>query len=89
MISMWSSPRNPQRKPKPSAIEVSGSKLNAESLSRSFSSASRSASYSVSSIGIEPGEDHRLGLAEPGQRRGGGPRRVGDRLADARVGDAA
>ena len=41
-ISMWSRPRNPQRKPKPSATDVSGSKKNAESLRRSFSSASRS-----------------------------------------------
>ena len=43
-ISMWSRPRKPQRKPKPSAAEVSGSKVNEASLSRSFSIASRRSS---------------------------------------------
>jgi hypothetical protein len=28
MISMWSRPRNPQRNPKPRAVELSGSKKN-------------------------------------------------------------
>src|SRR5207247_4498375 len=41
MISMWSNPRNPQRKPKPSASDVSGSYTKLASFSRSFSSASR------------------------------------------------
>ena len=40
-ISMWSRPRKPHRKPKPSAPDVSGSKVNELSLSRSFSNASR------------------------------------------------
>ena len=40
-MSMCSSPRKPQRKPKPSASEVSGSHDSAASLSVSFSSASR------------------------------------------------
>ena len=44
-ISMCSSPRKPQRKPKPSAIEVSGSKKNEASFKRSFSSDSRSSAY--------------------------------------------
>ena len=44
-ISMCSSPRKPQRNPKPSATDVSGSKKNAESFRRSFSSASRSSEY--------------------------------------------
>ena len=40
-MSMCSSPRKPQRNPKPSASEVSGSQLSAASLRVSFSSASR------------------------------------------------
>ncbi len=41
MISMWSMPRKPQRKPKPRAAEDSGSKDREASLSWSFSRASR------------------------------------------------
>jgi len=37
---------------------------------------------------VEPGEDHRLGVAIARERRGGGARGLGDRLADLRVGDA-
>ena len=40
-MSMCSRPRKPQRKPNPSASEVSGSQESAASLSVSFSSASR------------------------------------------------
>ena len=40
-MSMWRRPRKPQRKPNPSASEVSGSHDSAASLSVSFSSASR------------------------------------------------
>ena len=50
-ISMCRSPRNPQRNPKPSAPDVSGSYVNDESLSRSFSSASRRSAYSSPSTG--------------------------------------
>ena len=50
-ISMCSRPRKPQRKPKPSAVEVSGSKNSELSFSRSFSSASRSCWYSWPSTG--------------------------------------
>ena len=53
-ISMCSSPRNPQRKPKPSAADVSGSKKSDASLRRSFSSASRSSGYSWPSTGYRP-----------------------------------
>ncbi len=35
---------------------------------------------------IEPGEDHRLELAEPGERDHGRPRRLGDGVPDLRVG---
>src|SRR5690349_23959821 len=54
MISMWSRPRKPQRKPNPSAADVSGSKWNDASLRRSFSSASRSSGYSLPSTGYSP-----------------------------------
>ena len=40
-ISMCSRPRKPHRNPKPSTPDVSGSYVNDESLSRSFSRASR------------------------------------------------
>ena len=45
MTSMWSIPKKPQRKPKPRAAELSGSKLREASLSRSFSRASRRSGY--------------------------------------------
>src|SRR4051812_23617629 len=51
---MCSSPRKPQRKPKPSAADVSGSRKNDASLRRSFSSASRSSAYFEPSIGYNP-----------------------------------
>ena len=54
MISRWSSPRNPQRKPKPSAALVSISKLKLASLSRSFWIESRSFSKSFASTGNSP-----------------------------------
>ena len=48
-MSMWSRPRKPQRKPKPSAWLDSGSYERAASFSASFSSASRrSVNWSVS-----------------------------------------
>ena len=43
---MWSSPRKPHRKPKPSASELSGTNVNDASLSLSVWSARRSASKS-------------------------------------------
>ena len=45
MTSMCSMPRKPQRKPKPRATELSGSKESEASLSLSFSSASRRSGY--------------------------------------------
>ncbi|MNP51301.1 hypothetical protein D3C76_1456070 [compost metagenome] len=54
MISMWRSPRKPQRKPKPRAVEDSGSNFREASLSTSFSKASRRSLYSVDSIGYKP-----------------------------------
>jgi hypothetical protein len=54
MISMCSSPRNPHRKPNPSASEVSISNTNEESFSESFSSAVRSVGRSSFSCGKSP-----------------------------------
>ena len=54
MISRCSSPKKPQRKPKPSAIEVSGSKLREASFNCSFSSASRRSLYLAPSAGYIP-----------------------------------
>ena len=45
IISMWSMPKNPHRKPKPRAMEDSGSKDREASLSCSFSRASRRSGY--------------------------------------------
>ena len=53
---MCSRPRKPQRKPKPSAADVSGSKVNDASFSRSFSSASRSSRVLA---GLRPGRARR------------------------------
>ena len=53
-MSMWSRPRKPQRKPKPSAWLVSGSQESAASFSASFSSASRSSGNWSVSTGKRP-----------------------------------
>src|SRR5574343_1126459 len=53
-ISMCRRPRKPQRKPKPRACETSGSNCSAASFSCSFSSESRSCSYSFGSTGYKP-----------------------------------
>ncbi len=65
-ISMCSSPRNPHRKPKPSAADVSGSKKNDASFSRSFSSASRSSGYWCPSTGYSPANTIGLSSLNPG-----------------------
>src|SRR4028119_2213346 len=54
MISRWSSPRNPQRKPKPSAALVSISNEKDASLSRSLEMLSRNFSKSAASTGNRP-----------------------------------
>ena len=54
MISRWSRPKKPQRKPKPRATEVSGSKNRDASFSWSFSRASRSSGYLAPSAGYRP-----------------------------------
>ena len=53
-ISMWSSPRNPQRNPNPSASELSWWKVNAESFKWSFSSPCSTFGNSSVDIGYIP-----------------------------------
>ena len=53
-ISMCRSPRKPQRKPNPRAIDDSGWNVSEASLSCSFSSEARRFSYSDGSIGYTP-----------------------------------
>ena len=69
---MCSRPRNPQRKPKPSATELSGSKKNDASLSCSLSRASRSCVVLVASTVIEAGENHGFDVFKSRQRLGAG-----------------
>ena len=54
MTSMWSKPKKPTRKPKPSAWDFSGSQASAGSFSESFSSASFNGSYWSPSMGNRP-----------------------------------
>ena len=74
-ISMCRRPRKPQRKPKPSACETSGSNCSEASLRRSFSRDSRSWSYSLDSTGVQAREHLGLDLLETGQRLAAGRRR--------------
>ena len=63
---MCSSPRKPQRNPKPSAADVSGSKTNDASLRRSLSSASRSSGYWWPSTGYSPAKTIGFSSRNPG-----------------------
>ena len=54
IISICNRPRKPQRKPKPSARELSGSNVSDASLSCSFSSEARKSSYWSASTGYTP-----------------------------------
>ncbi len=86
MISRCSRPRKPQRKPKPSAAEVSGSKSKLASLRRSFASAVAQM-LEIGGVGREQAAEHdRLHRLEAGQRRRGGAALLGDGVADAAVG---
>jgi hypothetical protein len=69
--SMCSIPRNPQRKPKPSAADVSGSKKNEASFSRSFFERFRQLRVLRAFDRVQAREDHRLHFLEAGKRRGG------------------
>ncbi len=65
-ISMCSRPRKPQRKPKPSACDTSGSYCRDASLSLSFSRDSRRASYWLASTGYRPANTCGLTSLKPG-----------------------
>ena len=54
ITSKWSSPKKPQRKPKPNAMEVSGSNCKAASFNCNFSKASRRSGYLAPSVGYNP-----------------------------------
>ncbi len=66
-ISMCSIPKKPQRKPKPKASELSGSKNKAESLICNFCNASRNGSKSLASIGKRPAYTCGLTFLKPGK----------------------
>src|SRR3990172_2260157 len=87
MISMWSRPRKPQRKPKPSATELSGWKLIEASLRWSFSSASRNSGQSGPGGGGRPRGGG--GAAGGGGRGGGGGGRGGGRRGGGGLGHDA
>ena len=64
-ISIWSNPKNPQRKPKPKATDDSGEKVRAASFSWSFSSDARKSSKSSASIGYTPANTIGLASSNP------------------------
>ena len=66
MISRCSSPRKPQRKPKPSAAEVSISKEKLASLRRSLPIAARKSSKSAASTGNRPQNTTGIAGRKPG-----------------------
>ena len=84
---MCSRPRKPQRKPKPSATELSGSKKNDESLRRKFFQRVAQQRVLVGVHGVEAGEDHGLEFFESGQGFERGTVVVGDGVADLGVGN--
>src|SRR3546814_19970247 len=80
MISRCSRPRNPQRKPKPRAAEVSISKEKLASFSRSLPMAARSSSKAEASTGKRPQKTTGWAGRKSGKGLGGGggaPERVG------------
>src|SRR4030081_3536552 len=83
MISRCNSPRKPQRKPKPSAAEVSISNENLASLRRSLPMARRSVSKLTACAGHEPTHRRHLRREEANALDVIG--RVGAHHADAAV----
>src|SRR5216117_1731428 len=73
MISRCSSPRKPQRKPKPNAADVSISNEKLASLRRNLPIAARSVSKSLASTGNRPQNTTGTSGLKPGS--------IGDRLA--------
>ena len=81
-------PRKPQRKPKPRASDVSGSKVKLASLSESFCSAVRRSSNWLWVAGKRPQKTTGHGLLVTGQGLEGRGAGVGDGVADPDVGEA-
>ena len=83
MISRWSRPRKPQRKPKPSAAL----RLHLEAEAGVVEAQLGDALAQLLEVGgvdrEQAAEHHRLDFLEAGQRLGGGPLGVGDGVADA------
>ena len=85
MISRCSRPRKPQRKPNPSAADVSASKWKLASFRRSLPRLSRSFSKSSASIGNRPHHTTGTDGLNPGQRLCRRPAILGDGVADVAV----
>ena len=87
MISRWSRPRKPQRKPKPSAAEVSISQVKLASLRRSLPIAARRSSNLAASTGKRPQNTTGWTSRKPGRASRCRLALVGDGVADGAVGD--
>src|ERR1700746_2628437 len=88
MISRCSSPRKPQRKPKPSAAEVSVSYWKLASLGRGLARVARGCCDGGGIDREQAAEHHRHARLEAGQRLEGRLAVVRDGIADLAVGDA-
>ena len=84
---MCSRPRKPQRKPNPSACEVSGSIRERGVVERQALERVAQVLVAVGLDRIQAGEDHRLHLAIAGQRLGGRAPLGGERVADPQLRD--
>jgi hypothetical protein len=87
MISMCRRPRKPQRKPKPSAMELSGVEGHGGVVQLELLERVAQVAVLRAVGGIDAGEDHRLRLLVAGQRGPGGILHARDGVAHARVGD--
>ena len=85
-MSMCSRPRKPQRKPKPSASEVSGSHVQRGVVERQLLERVAQVRVLVGVDREQAAEDHRLDVAVAGQRLGRRRRALrGQRVADAQA----
>ena len=66
-ISMCNKPKKPQRKPKPNAVEFSGSNCKEASFKRNFSRALRKASNWLDSTGYKPANTCGFTSLKPGK----------------------
>ena len=87
-ISMWRRPRNPQRKPKPRAIELSASNVKLGVVEVQLLHRVAKQRVVLARDRVDPREDEALGGQVAGQRRGRRHRGIGDRVAHLRVPDA-